>query len=161
MDLHKRLTQVLLYEQDTGKFTWKQPTSNRVKPGAVAGSPGPLGHLHIQVDGKRYAAHRIAWFYVHQVWPVGEVDHINGNAGDNRIVNLRDVPGPINRENVRKPRAHSSTGVLGAFPLPGGKFRARIRVAGRAVHLGVFHTAEEAHARYVEAKRALHIGCTL
>lgn len=36
-----------------------------------------------------------------------------------------------------------------------------IRHGGKQVHLGYFTTAEEAHARYLEAKRILHKGCTI
>ena len=160
-DEFERVAQALRYEPEAGRFTWVSPTGNRVRIGAVAGSPGALGHVFISVHGRRYAAHRLAWRYVYGAWPTGEVDHINGNPADNRIANLRDVSGTTNRENVRRPRSHSTSGVLGAFPLPNGKFRARIRVGGRAIHLGVFDTAQAAHVRYVEAKRELHAGCTI
>ena len=41
--------------------------------------------------GKLIYAHRAAWAIHFGEWPKGEIDHINGDASDNRIINLRVV----------------------------------------------------------------------
>lgn len=41
------------------------------------------------------------------------------------------------------------------------KFVARIYVDGKETNLGTFDTAKAAHDAYVDAKKALHAGCTL
>jgi len=48
---------------------------------------------------RRYLAARLAWFYTHGVWPVGEMDHINRNRDDNRLCNLRVVTRKENCKN--------------------------------------------------------------
>jgi len=62
-----------------------------------AGTVLATGYRVIRVDGYRYLAHRLAWFYVYGAWPVSEIDHINLLKDDNRISNLRDVS---RKENV-------------------------------------------------------------
>jgi hypothetical protein len=156
-----RLKEVLDWDQDTGIFRWKVSTSNRVRVGAIAGHI-IHGYRVISVDGKKYRAHHIVWLFSTGAWPIGEVDHIYGKRSDNRFGLLRDVTGAVNRQNVRIARSHNkSSGVLGVDRLPGGSFRARIQNCGKTIYLGVFSTAEQAHNRYVTAKRELHEGCTL
>jgi hypothetical protein len=106
-----------------------------------------------------FLAHRLAWFYVHGVWPPVLIDHINGKRSDNRIVNLRLADWRLNMENKRR-ESYNSTGLLGVKP-NGKGFAARIGSRGVEHHLGTFRTPEEAHAAYVEAKRRLHKGGTL
>jgi len=61
---------------------------------------------------KTYAAHRVAWFLHHGAWPMGEIDHINGNAQDNRIANLRDVTHKENTRNMKR-RSDNTSGITG------------------------------------------------
>ena len=35
--------------------------------------------MRVKVEDKQYAAHRLAWFYVHGEWPFACIDHIDGN----------------------------------------------------------------------------------
>lgn len=156
-----RLRELLDYDPQTGLFTrrvWRGGTS---RPGSVAGgSHGKTGYRQISVDGRLYFAHRLAWFYVHGVWPNGQIDHINGTRSDNRIDNLRDVQSRINTENQRRPRRDNSLGLLGVHKFR-KSFIAQLQAKGRMIYLGSFKTAEEASAAYLAAKRALHEGCTL
>ncbi len=65
-----------------------------------------------------------------------EIDHINGNGLDNRIENLRFVTRKQNSMNNKK-KGYS-------FLRTRGKWRARIMVDGKEIHLGLFKTEEEA-----------------
>jgi HNH endonuclease len=47
------------------------------------------GYRYVEIDGELYRADRVAWLYVTGEWPEGEVEHINGDRGDNRWENLR------------------------------------------------------------------------
>ena len=92
--------------------------------------------------------------------PAVRVDHIDGNRANNAIANLRDVTRSVNHQNLRRARSDSAHGFLGVSPFF-GKWKARITVNRVFQHLGVFDTPEEAHAAYLEAKRRLHVGCTI
>jgi len=95
-----RLRELLDYDTETGLFRWKTPTNNRITVGSLAGQNHPKGYTRIGVDGAKYLAHRLAWLYVHGVWPINQIDHINRMKTDNRINNLRDVIDGINKRNV-------------------------------------------------------------
>jgi hypothetical protein len=82
----------------------------------------------------------------------------HGVRSDNRLENLREVSQQVNCQNRRK--AHGVSGLLGAHPHQ-GRFSSSIRYGGKNHYLGIFDTAEEAHAAYLEAKRKHHEGSTL
>lgn len=159
---HARLQEVLHYNRETGILTWIKSLRMNTA-GKVAGSLRPTdGYWSIHLDGKRYMAHRLAWFYVHGEWPKQFIDHINGVRVDNRITNLRDVDRNTNCQNVVRPMVDNKSGVLGVTRSAGRtKYRAEISVDGKAKHLGCFDTTEQAHSAYVSAKRIYHAGNTL
>ncbi|MDX3877644.1 HNH endonuclease [Achromobacter denitrificans] len=157
----ERLKAVVSYDADTGVFRWKVSTSNRVKVGAQAGFMA-LGYVLIGIDGKKYAAHRLAFLYMTGTLPTEEVDHRNGVRDDNRFSNLRLVSHEQNMQNEVRARHQNKSGFLGVSWVPGAKaYRADISMKGKTVRLGTFPTAEEAHAAYVAAKRQHHAGSTL
>ncbi len=155
-----RLRELLHYDPDTGVFTNRVKRSRKTIAGAVAGCLS-RGRVVIRLDGRLHLAHRLAWLYVHGRWPSMDVDHIDGNAQNNRLHNLRDVPHQVNIQNQRRARADNTVGLLGVSKR-GGKFLAQIadKDGGRP-RIGAFATPEEAHAAYLEAKRRLHEGCTI
>lgn len=157
---HEVLTSLLHYDPETGVFRWKVDRQGHARAGDVAGSRPPYGYVDIMVGGRRYGAHRLAWFYVHGKWPDGQIDHMNCVRDDNRISNLRDVPGSINRQNLRSPHRDNQTGFLGVMK-NGRRFAARIQVDHKYQNLGNFKTPEEAASAYIEAKRRIHVGSTL
>ena len=142
-----RLREFVSYDGDTGIFIRVKASSGRYgRPGRVCGSPDKKGHIYIYVDGKRYAAHRLAWLYTHGAWPEDQIDHINRVRDDNRIVNLREAGPAINVHNCSTV-ATGISGYMGVTPSH-SKFRALIRI----------DTAAEAGAIYLEAKRKFHAG---
>lgn len=150
-----RLQELLVYNPETGTFVWKVAITN-VQVGVIAGSLNYRGYCRIKVDGERYYAHRLAWFYTHGRWPAQCLDHINGIRDDNRLVNLREATDAENKQNQRKARSdNTSSGSLGVSRC-NDKWRARIKIDGKLRHLGLFASIEEAHAAYLAAKSALH-----
>lgn len=151
---------LLDYCHETGVIQWRASIGT-ARAGNVAGCIGRDGYREIKISGITYRAHRLAWLHFYGEWPKQCIDHINGIRTDNRIVNLRDVPKSTNSQNLRKVRPNNkSTGLLGAYP-QNRRWIAKIRVAGRQIHIGTFDTPEAAHAAYVEEKRRSHIGCTI
>jgi hypothetical protein len=155
-----RLREVIDYEPETGVLRWRVDRANRVRAGDLAGSAHVRGYWRIGIDGRDYLAHRLAWFHFHGTWPADRIDHVNGDRADNRIANLRSVSNSINQQNQRAARANNSVGLLGVSP-NGKKWSAEIKLNGRRTCLGTFPTPELAHAAYVSAKRAMHLGCTI
>lgn len=154
------LRSILFYDPATGEFRWAAKRGNRNDVGKIAGKARPDGYIRIKIAQALYFSHRLAWLHVHGEWPSVEIDHINGNPSDNRISNLRLASSTINKQNVRAPRCNNRSGFLGVA-LQHGRYRASIRADGAKRILGTFDTAEEASAAYIEAKRKLHVGCTI
>lgn len=163
MDLTaERLRDLCEYNPLTGVLSWRRSKGAAPAGSPVGGAHRVKGYGEAMIDGKGYPTHRLVWLYVHGHWPKHEIDHINGNRSDNRIENLRDVPPAINRQNIRGPYRSKRLGLLGAhFNKASGKWASAICVNYRQVHLGLFETAEEAHAAYLNAKRQMHPGCVL
>lgn len=157
---YERLRELLSYSKTTGVFKWRRPTSFKHKRGDVAGAVVGHGYVHIELDGRSYGAHRLAWLYVKGSWPEGQIDHRNGLRADNRFANLRDGSRSFNQQNQRTAQSRNLTGLLGVSA-SGSKFKARIVVDGAQRHLGTFSTPKKAHAAYVCAKRLVHAGGTL
>lgn len=149
----EKLRERLRYDPETGVFTWLRPRSRNIKVGDVAGWVPPGGYSQIHVGGGLYKAHRLAWLYVHGVWPSCHIDHINCDPSDNRISNLREA---TNAENIRNQRrkCNNTTGRKGVFwHRRAGKYMAQIMVNGRSVYLGLHPTIEDAAAAYEDASQ--------
>lgn len=140
------------YDPASGVFVWRIRPSQRTYVGDVAGRVGPAGYRFITYLRQSAAAHRLAWFYVHGHWPLGELDHINGNRDDNRISNLREVSRAENVRNRHAAPKTSKTGLLGVRSRY-GKYEARIVRDGKSRYLGMFDSAQEASAAYWRARQ--------
>lgn len=140
----KRVRELVEYNPDTGLFKSK-------KTGREIGFQiNAHGYVGLWLDGRNVLAHRAAWLYVHGVAPE-TIDHINGRVTDNRIANLRAASRSQNRANSAINRNNKS-GAKGIFPSRTGKrWRARITVNRRTIHLGTFATKEGANAAYMAA----------
>jgi hypothetical protein len=145
---YQRLRELLDYEPQTGKFFWKVRTARCVKIGSLAGAIERNGYRRIDLLNKHYLAHRLAWLYVNGEWPLGDLDHVNGNKDDNRVANLRPATVSQNAMNKKMP-ATNKTGFKGVCQV-GKKFQAGIKRNGKSTHLGWHDTPEAAHAAYVE-----------
>lgn len=133
----KRLKELLDYCPDSGFFTWRV-SHPRAKAGSCAGTKDHYGYLVIRVDQILYKAHRLAWLYVHGVWPAKNLDHINRIKDDNRLCNLRDVSQSVNMHNTSETKK-SKSGVKGVvWKADKRKWKAQIRVAYKTIHLGYF-----------------------
>jgi len=158
-----RLKELLHYDIDSGKFTWRNNRSN-VKEGATAGCLSLNGYILIRIDRKLHLAHRLAWLYHYGDANIPRlIDHINGDKTDNRISNLRPATKVLNGQNRRSAQSNNkSSGLLGvAYISHTRKFTAYIDKGGKRKYLGLFERKEDAHEAYLLAKRVLHEGCTI
>lgn len=148
----KYLKSVLNYDPETGVFTWAAARP-KVVVGRSAGSLHRKGYIYMEIDGKHYAAHRLAWFYMTGEMPSGPVDHINREKADNRFVNLRLATHGQNRANSKNTNKHGLKGVAHKPSLKSKPWVAEITIKGKSKHLGCFSTPEEANACYAHAAR--------
>lgn len=149
------LHELLDYDPITGLFKWRIKTNPRARIGSVAGCTKPDGYRLIGIRKKDYYGHRLAWFYVHGVWPADEIDHINGNKDDNRICNLREATHQQNNRN-KAVKKNTFSGVPGvSIYRPTGQWRARIFIDGREKSLGYYRTKDEAIAVRAEAEKRI------
>lgn len=148
-----RLKTKLTYDPVTGVFTWNNDSDlngywNSRLAGTQAGTLTKFGYRRIELDGRLYMAHRLAWFYVYGVWPSAQLDHDNHNRADNRIVNLKEA---TNLENSRNRKGQPGV----RFCTQKQKWKADIGADGVQYPLGFFDTKGEAIAARQEGE-ALH-----
>lgn len=157
------LLQSLDYDPETGKLFWKIRTPDMFKhvkmtqesgcrrwntrhAGTEAFTCVDGGYKRGAVHGVWMRAHRVAYAIHYRKWPDGEIDHINGNRTDNRIINLRDVPHSVNSKNtILSPKNTSGTSGV-CFDKTSKKWKVRVVKDFKRITLGYFLTLEEAAA---------------
>lgn len=152
----KDLTELIHYDPISGLFSWSK-VRRGVVVGKSLGTDNGFGYLRITVLGRSYYAHRLAWMYVHGAFPDCQIDHINGNRGDNRLGNLRAATSAENVQNKTKAQSNSASGVLGvSWHKHGKKWQSHIAKDGKRLFLGLFETIDAAQQAYLSAKRRIH-----
>jgi hypothetical protein len=106
------------------------------------------GYLTMGVIGKHVTLHAVVWLLCVGEVPDGlQIDHINGDKTDNRLVNLRAV---TQRENLQNNHRHRAGKLPGASKV-GNRWEAKARLGNKKVNLGRYDTAEQASAAYFAA----------
>lgn len=104
---YKELLIQLDYNHLTGYFYWKVSNSSQVNIGDIAGTK-QNGYIHIQINGRIYLAHRLAWFYYYGYWPENDIDHRDQIRHHNWILNLRESSKQCNQRNCPNPKNNTS-----------------------------------------------------
>lgn len=141
-----RLHFLLDYDPVTGALNWKNPTSERVAEGRCAGVLAGNGRRYVDLDNKRYLAHRVIWFYVHGKWPSANLAALNGNYDDLSLANYEERTA---RETARGggARTTNTSGIRGvSWDKTKGKWLAYITHNYKSQYIGRFDTKEEAGA---------------
>ncbi len=163
------LNQLLSYDRMTGKLFWKErPVSMfsdgkqtaehnaRIWNGKLAGKEAftatSRGYKVGRIGDDGFFAHRVIWKMVYGTEPE-QIDHIDGDRGNNRLENFRECCDAVNALNKAVPNNNTS-GHLGVYRARKGKWRAAIQVGGRQKNLGHFASIEDAIAARKEAERA-------
>ena len=141
----QQLKSVIRYVPICGLFTYTRNYPG-YKWGHVASKQAPDGYEYVAIYGKRYRAHRLAWLYMTGEWPPHQIDHIDGNPGNNRWENLRLATNVQNQQN-RKIASNNTSGAKGVTRV-GNRFAANIQVDGKRKYLGIFGTLNEAAEAY-------------
>ena len=150
----EELREFLYYEPDTGLFRWKIARSG-VRVDSVAGCTDVKGYIVIMINYRFYKAHRLAWaLYYNQDPGNMEIDHIDQNKSNNKIVNLRLANRGSNKAYAG-PQKNNKLGVKGVY-CRHGKFQTEIRKNGKKYHLGFYGTIEEASNVYWAAAEELY-----
>ena len=146
------------YAPKSGNFFWRVDRG-KVKAGDLAGCR-EAGYVLIHIDYVSYGAHRLAWLYVKGFWPK-TVDHEDGDHFNNKWANLRKASRGQQRANCES-RHHKLKGAYRVETTINGKryiynkWRARIRINGKARHLGVFPTERAAHKAYMKELKKIY-----
>lgn len=160
MQLTQEIVRELLdYNPDTGVLTWKYrdvkwfASTGSYKSWNTKYANKNAGTVTVGFGGKRYLklyilskmnwGHRVIWLHTNGRWPE-QVDHINGDGADNRLINIREVSRSENMKNMRKTSANSS-GVTGVYwNKATSSWRAIIVVRGKPVQIGMFGNLPDA-----------------
>jgi hypothetical protein len=153
----ERLREVLDYAPVAGIFTWKPrpglSTFNANRAGKVAtGNVDEKGYVRIEIDGKRYRAHRLAYLWMNGEWPNASIDHKDRNKADNRWDKLR-LANPSQQAANQGLSRRNKSGCKGVYwDKERGVWRAIIEVNGRERNLGRFRDFEKAVAARRDAE---------
>lgn len=145
------LKSILDYDFDTGVFTWKVNKAQRTKIGDVAGW-SYNGYREIEINNKKYKAHRLAWLYVHGEMPKNLIDHIDGDRSNNKISNLREATYQENSENYKTPKTNKSGVKNVSWYKNLNKWVVSISVKKTAKTIGYYDDLELAELVAVEAR---------
>lgn len=145
-----KLQSLLRYDPTTG-YIYRISTGRRVYEEPHG------GYTRIEVGGRRYRTHRIAWALYCGEWP-NTIDHLNHDRADNRIDNLRNTNVVGNQRNMKK-SARNQSGVTGvSWDKRANKWYAKICVGRVQKHLGLFDRLEDAVAarKVAETEAGFH-----
>ena len=155
MDLQQELKNQLFYDENTGIFTRKISKSRRLKVGDVAGYKNNEGYIHFRFNGKTIKAHRAAWIYCYGEIPF-QIDHINGNVSDNRILNLRSCTQSQNQKNKQISKSNTSGFKGVSYNKKLKVFFARASINKKSYWLGQYTKAEDASLAYINFAKNNH-----
>ena len=124
-----RIRQNYDYDSDCGLLISRQ--TGKVVNGyrrSIRNGVGRYMGFNSYIDGRRYVIsyHRAVWAWHHGRLPTMGLDHINHDAFDNRIENLREVTGSENKLNSAQPWQSGSGGLPGVL-YNGGSYKVKVK----------------------------------
>jgi|HubBroStandDraft_6_1064221.scaffolds.fasta_scaffold297780_2 hypothetical protein len=153
----------LRYYPTTGVIRWHEPTRQmRVKHGAEAGSIRPTdGYRCVRLcdpetgRARHYRTHHIAWFLAYGYWELRDLDHIDRNPGNCRLINLRVATTALNAVNSGL-YSNNTSGHRGVIERSNHTFSACLQFLGVRHRLGTYKTLEQAVVARRQGERAIY-----
>jgi len=169
------MRKLLRYDPETGNLWWMRRTpdvfSHCQKPLATCNrwnarlegkraftAKDGKGYFQGRIMGSLYRAHRVIWAISTGEQPKDQIDHINGDGMDNRIVNLRVASCAENSRN-RGVQSNNTSGVVGvSWDSISSKWVSHIHHEKKRISLGCFgEKSDAAEARLLaEVKYGYH-----
>jgi hypothetical protein len=144
-----------LFELTDKGLLWKVSRTGTATIGKGAYIHKSTGYKVIKVDCRQYREHRLIWLFINGTLP-RFLDHIDGNKVNNSIENLRKASISENMHNMTL-SSHNTSGVKGvSWNKQSQKWRARIKLKKKEIHIGNFTTLEEARIAICKAREKLH-----
>lgn len=145
------LDNYIKFNPNDGTFTYLYKSSNQNIGHTTKGIDHGNGYLIVSVKGKKYKAHRLAFYLSYRYWPE-QVDHSNGIKNDNRLVNLREVDNQKNQWNAEG--RDSKSGYKNVYwREQRKKWQVKIPTLSGIKYIGSFDTVEEANAAAIAARK--------
>ena len=160
------LRESLRYDRATGELFWLVRPLSHFKSerdaarwnSRHAGKPAFVtvvrGYASGDFFGKTHRAHRVAWALSHGEWPIGQIDHIDGNRANNALENLRVVSCAENNRNRKRPNNNTSGSVGVTWNARDKRWRAQICVNGSSRQIGAYLSKEDAISARASAAKA-------
>ena len=137
----------ITYDPEAGKFY--SPA------GKELGSKHVSGYTTLSVNRKNVGAHRIAVALMTGSYPEHDVDHINGDRGDNRWSNLRQVTRSQNLMNRSSNKGRELPKNV-YLHKPSGKYKVKMKIDGITKHFGYHDDLEFASFLAEEVQLKYH-----
>ena len=136
-------------EQILEKFHFDGANLINKKTGSY-GSDNGEGYKYHRMKGRPYSVHRLIYFLKYECWPL-QVDHKNGDRGDNSPENLRAA---THAQNCMNRAVKAKSGRKGCYWNEiRQKWLVQISIEGKRKSLGYFKNLDEASAVFSEAAK--------
>jgi len=153
IDEYKDAADQVYYDPYAGVLIWRNGGRWGQLSGCEAGKYEPERYLHVTINKKSFASHKMAFFIMTGQVP-DYIDHIDCDKSNNVWNNLREC---TQSANLSRRLFSNSTGLRGVgFDRSRNKFSARISISNKTVHLGRFETAKQAARAYDKKAVELH-----
>ncbi len=157
VEVYEHLKTRVRYEPESGRLFWLQKVEdrdgwNKRFYGKECGTVDKICNtfyspIRITFGGKihKVYSHQLIWF-IHFGKLPEQIDHLDGDGLNNRIINLRDSDRSLNARNSRLPSRNTSGFCGVTWDKQLNKWKAQVGMKGKTRYLGSFTDLQEAAA---------------
>lgn len=144
-----------VYDEVTGLLHWRKSPARCIQIGDVASRfHKHKGCMVVTLKGVQYKVHRVIWAMMRGACPP-IIDHIDRDATNNRLENLRAADVYLNAANASVHQDKGS-GLPRGMDIRGNRYRVKINNTAHNIKVEkLFKTYEEAEAFRVETYRSM------